>query len=254
MEALGAVESRPCKICGAPAPLFGVVDFNKSCPDPDLSRGRPSGIPVTYHRCGECGFLFTAHCDAWSQAEFSERIYNADYVKVDPDYLGARPTRLADMVISLFGEGERGALAAVDVGGGEGLLADRLKAAGFAKAVTYDPFVPGHDTPPRGTFNVVCCFEVLEHVCDPRALVHSWTRLMGAQSLAIFGTLLVPENIEQEGLKWWYAAPRNGHISLQSARSLRLLLNQEGLGVASLNSGIHVACRRVPKFASRFLS
>jgi hypothetical protein len=39
----------------------------------------------------------------------------------------------------------------------------------------------------------------------------------------LFSTLLSDgEIVRGRPLRWWYAAPRNGHISLFSAQSLRL--------------------------------
>ena len=93
----------PCKICGEPAPVFGTVDFNRTC---DIAGGvklPPSGTPVRYRRCPACGFLFTDAFDRWSHDDFRAHIYNEDYAAVDPEYAEARPRNNAAAVIALFG-------------------------------------------------------------------------------------------------------------------------------------------------------
>ena len=57
----------------------------------------------------------------------------------------------------------------LDFGGGNDVLCSELRAAGFPVATTYDPFVPEYAKPPDGKFNLVTCFETLEHVPDPIA-------------------------------------------------------------------------------------
>ncbi len=44
-------------------------------------------------------------------------------------------------------------------------------------------------------------------------------------------------------LTWWYAAPRNGHVSLFSARSLGLLAARQGWATASFSADIHLFWR-----------
>jgi len=53
LQAICAQETL-CKCCGAPAFLYGVVDFHKNC---EIYRRKVldlSGIPIYYHRCTVC--------------------------------------------------------------------------------------------------------------------------------------------------------------------------------------------------------
>ena len=50
---------------------------------------------------------------------------------------------------------------------------------------------------------------------------------------------------EQGRLSWWYAGPRNGHISLFSREALRRLGQRFGLSYASLTPGTHLLTRGV---------
>jgi 2-polyprenyl-6-hydroxyphenyl methylase/3-demethylubiquinone-9 3-methyltransferase len=235
-----------CKVCEAPSALFGVVDFHKSCVEARGRRLALSGCPVYYRRCERCGFAFTNDFNGWSPKDFQGRIYNADYVLVDPDFAEVRPTANARLVAESFAD-SRDAMRILDYGGGDGILAERLRAAGF-EASTYDPF-SRFDSMPAGCFDLITCFEVMEHVPWPRETVATMAGLLKDEGAILFSTLVQPEEFVRDGLAWWYAAPRNGHISLFSTAALALLFKPLGMKVVSFNAALHMAYRRVPQFA-----
>ena len=47
--------------------------------------------------------------------------------------------------------------------------------------------------------------------------------------IILISTLLQPGDIDSQGLAWWYAAPRNAHVSLYSSASLRNARSRGGL-------------------------
>ncbi len=102
---VASAADRPCKICGAPASLYGIADFNKSCEEQRGKKLPLSGAPIYYRRCGACKFIFTEAFDRWSPQDFHEHIYNDKYVEVDPDYTGARPRFNAERIIQIFPTG-----------------------------------------------------------------------------------------------------------------------------------------------------
>ncbi|MDH3476597.1 MAG: class I SAM-dependent methyltransferase [Rhodospirillales bacterium] len=244
-----------CKLCGGASPQFGVVDFNKTCHEQSGQRLPLSGSPVYYRRCGDCGFLFTEAFDAFTSADFETRIYNADYPAIDPDFAERRPRANAALIAKLFGAA-RAVLSVLDYGGGVGLLADILSREGW-RIGTHDPFHGEDDptaAPPAGPYDLITCFEVFEHATEPKALIDTLARLLASDGLLLFSTLLQPADIEKIRLNWWYAAPRNGHISLFSKRSLAALCSGAGLTLASFNDGLHVAYRRLPAFAKHLMA
>ena len=252
---LPAVESftpRPCKICRGRSPLFGVVDFHKSCMEGQGKRLTLSGVPVYYRRCEQCGFLATDFFDVWPDAAFAEHVYNADYIKVDPDFLELRPTGNAGLIAGTFA-GAQQSISILDYGGGSGRLAELLRERGFA-AETYDPFSQ-HCVRPGKRFDLITSFEVLEHAPDPHGTAATMASLLktreedGEDGLLLFSTLLQPEDIVQTATNWWYVAPRNGHCSLYSANALARLFASVGMQVASSNASLHLAYRRIPGFA-----
>ena len=245
-------DARPaaCKVCGGASPLFGVVDFHKSCEEARGRRLALSGCPVYYRRCTRCGFAFTSDFDGWPAEDFQRHIYNGDYILVDPDFAEARPAGNARLVAESFA-GSRETMRILDYGGGQGLLAERLCAEGFS-AESYDPFSHYDEQPdgmPKGKFGLITCFEVMEHLPAPRETVAVMDSLLLEEGAILFSTLVQPEEFAREGLGWWYAAPRNGHISLYSTAALALLFKPLGMKVVSFNAALHMAYRRVPEFA-----
>jgi 2-polyprenyl-6-hydroxyphenyl methylase/3-demethylubiquinone-9 3-methyltransferase len=161
--------------------------------------------------------MFTTDFDGWTPEEFQSRIYNGDYGLVDPDYMETRPNGNARLVGESFVE-SRGWMRILDFGGGSGALAERLRGQAY-EAETYDLFSEWKQHP-TGKFDLVTAFEVMEHVPSPRETTAEMAGLMKDEGAILFSTLLQPEDILREGLGWWYAAPRNGHISLYTTAAL----------------------------------
>jgi SAM-dependent methyltransferase len=236
-----------CKVCAGPSPLFGVVDFHKSCIEAQGRRLAPSGCPIYYRRCQNCGFAFTTAFDAWDQDAFRRHIYNSDYIVVDPDFVEVRPAGNAKLVASSFPDA-KASISILDFGGGEGLFAGRLREEGFT-AETYDPF-SSFDRIPNEKFDLITCFEVMEHVPSPKSTVATMVSLLRDPGAILFSTLVQPAEFESIGLNWWYASPRNGHISLYSTQALARLFSPHGMRVASFSPDLHIAYAKVPPFAA----
>lgn len=238
-----------CKCCQGSAELFGVCDFNKNCEERNGLLLKPSGIPVYYYRCSNCGFVFTELMDIAAEEDFTSLIYNDDYIKVDPDYAKLRPENMADLVANTF-KGHESSISILDFGGGSGRLTENLKARGFADVDIYDPFTPAYATRPTKTYNLILCFEVFEHVTDPLGLVKDIRACLDPRrGFVLFSTATQPDNIQTIRTAWWYISPRNGHLSIHSQASLRLILENNGLNLASANACMHCAYAAIPDFA-----
>ena len=242
----------PCKLCGGVSRLFGVTDFNRGCSETRGSFLPVLGIPIYYRQCDACGLLFTEAFDDWSAADFEAHIYNEAYGAVDPDYETARPQNNARLVVNTFGA-SAGELSALDYGGGNGVLARALGAAGFARADTYDPFHPAHRTRPERRYDLVTCFETLEHMPDPVAGAADIVSFLEDDGLLVISTLTQPADFPTLRMQWWYAGPRNGHVTLHTRASLGILWARHGLRVHSFNDNVHAVFRRPPAFARHIL-
>lgn len=238
-----------CKICGGVARLFDVCDFATHCHRPPTGAETLTGIAVYYYRCSACGFLFTPLTDGWSVQEFQAHIYNDDYYRIyDPGYADERPRANANMIARFFGANRQN-LSVLDYGGGDGALCRILSQEhGFADALSYDPISQPDQPLPARRFDLVSCFEVLEHVNDPLPVIRQLGAL--ADGMVLFSTLVQPADIETQRLRWWYAAPRNGHISLFSRPALAAAWRSTGMTLGSFNDNLHVAFRQPPAFAT----
>jgi len=235
-----------CKICDGASPLYGVVDMHRPCEIPNGVRPPLSGVPVYYRRCAHCGFLFTDAFDDWDHQQFRSHIYNDGYLAFDPEYQVKRPSGNAGSVASLWGPHKAG-MRVLDYGGGNDVFCSVLRAAGFREAVTYDPMVPEHATPPQGKFDLVTCFETLEHLPDPMAGVARIVDCVAEPGAVLYSTLTQPDDFERMGMSWWYVGPRNGHISIFSKQALAAAWARYGFRTVSLNPGMHLAFRTLPK-------
>lgn len=235
----------PCTVCGAPAPLFGVADFHKSCLEREGRRLNLLGLPVYYRRCPRCALVFCDTMLNWPDEDFARYVYNGDYVQVDPDYAEIRPVANARWLLALLGEAAAG-LSLIDYGGGNGRLAAELRAAGIG-AYTVDPHA-SHPEPEVDRADLVTAFEVFEHATSPLRVLDGMLARMKPDGALLFSTLLQPSDFDAQGMGWWYVAPRNGHVTIHSRNSLTALLRSRGLSLASASDGIHVAFRRPPPF------
>lgn len=239
-----------CKCCGTVAVPMGTIDFHRTCEDQQAPVFALAGRPIPYHRCPACSFIFTVAFDHFAPDEWRREIYNDDYVRADPDFVDARPLSNAELIANNFGH--HSGITLLDYGGGNGLMARRLMEKGFTQATSYDPFYAG-STRPAGTFDLITSFEVLEHSPTPYDTLKDMRWFMGDKGMLFFSTLLQPADIDLQGLTWWYAAPRNGHVSLYSRASLDALMKRLGLVWGSCNDLLHVAFRKRPPAFARHL-
>jgi len=243
-------QSLPCKCCGAPAAWFGSADFAKSCEDRRAPVFPPAGWSVEYYRCSACGFLFSDFLDAWPPERQRREIYTDDYVKVDPD-LSLRPAKITGWIEQQFGAW-KDRVRIFDYGGGTGETARQLRTCGFRYVESGDPFFAANAIPPGGV-DLMLCIEVLEHLTQPDAAFAAAASRIGDEGVMLFSTLLQPPDVAQRGLGWWYVAPRNGHVSLHTRKSLAILAERHGFAAASFNDTFHMAWRGRPDFAAHII-
>jgi len=248
----------PCKCCGGRALWFGAADLAKSCLDRDGAVFAPARCPVDYHRCEACGFAFTAFFDDWPPDRLRAEIYNADYVKADPEFVtGKRSEVIADVVDKMCGS-LRETIRLFDYGGGTGGLIDRLRSCGFRHVEGGDPFfdaarVDAKQPGRTGTVDLMLSIEVFEHLTAPDAALAAAARLLKPAGAVLFTTVVQPVDIAMLRTGWWYCAPRNGHVSLHTGASLRALAARHGFQIGSFNETMHLAWRGTPAFAAHFI-
>jgi SAM-dependent methyltransferase len=226
-----------CKVCGQKAPLHGVADFNKSCEVINGVHFPQAGVPVSYHRCIACGFLFTEQFDHWTPEMFRRHIYNESYAEVDPECTGARAQRESVPLIAFARQVN--AKTVLDYGGGDGSLARILNENGI-DAHSWDPLHPGTVAPAPGIFDLVTAFEVLEHTPTPIQTCRQALSFVREGGLFLFSTLTL-DDVTGPVCDNWYVAPRNGHISIHTSKSLQLLFARLDWRLLHYGPGHHMA-------------
>ncbi len=234
-----------CKICKSIATPFDMIDLLKQCEAP-LYPAAPSLVPVVYHRCENCGFIFTTYFDEFDCEMWRKYIYNADYIKVDPEYLDVRPKKNSFFIDTLLSKKKSWVLG-LDYGGGNGVTAETLREFGY-QYDSYDPYgVSSIDNGRIGSYNFCSAMEVLEHASDPIGLMEDLVSMTNHDRLMVLISTCTTDGIvtNSQRLSWWYAAPRNGHISLFSKKALAILARKFGLEYRSLSQSEHILTRNV---------
>lgn len=234
-------KSLPCPVCDSNAQLLGSLDLNKCCADGVQSVFPRAGRLVDYHLCHHCGFCFAPEMMQWTEDELRTRIYNDDYIKADPDYVEKRPDGYAASLPEAFPLAGT-SLRHLDFGGGDGRLSRGLCKAGW-NSQAWDPFgAAGQLTePPTGHFDLITAIEVFEHAQDPHQTMARLVSLLAPGGIIFFSTYVSDgEHLAANGLTWWYAAPRNGHISLYTRDALKILGRRHGLSCTSLSDYTHI--------------
>lgn len=234
-----------CKICGHTAELYGVVDFNKSCEEHKGVLLPLSGIAVYYHQCGGCGLVFTRAFDMWEKSDYLEHIYNDDYVKFDPEYTAKRPRDVAKMV-ERFLEGRK-TLKLLDYGGGNGMMADLLRASGY-DCVSWDPMNKDDVLPAPAQFDFITSFEVFEHTPTPlHTAKEALESLKPETGMLLFSTVTI-DTLPPRAIGFNYIAPRNGHVTIYTKKALAMLFAKFGYKIHHMSDGLHLAYKTVPQF------
>lgn len=196
MTIFADLRPRNCPVCGADAthaPLFLAQSINpaKLSGFSFASRKTPEYMSYRLVRCPTCS---TVYAVAAPPAEALATAYaEADYDSTEEAILAA-DTYMAGLA-DVIGPLPRGGRA-LEIGTGTGILLERLLDSGFAEVVGIEPstaamdgasarvrpFIQegifrGADFPPA-SFDLICCFQTLEHVPDPREMAAACATLL----------------------------------------------------------------------------
>lgn len=143
----------------------------------------------------------------------------------------------------------KSAHAILDFGCGNGkfvkfLLTKRYKAFGYDKSLTLQKYLNSKNIPfykslkqiPDKYFDVITCFDVIEHTTNPYFLVETLKNKLKTAGILIIST---PNSTGISarilGTKWWVFGP-DAHFILFSTKSIKLLLNNAGFHVLAVDT------------------
>jgi SAM-dependent methyltransferase len=185
---------RACPICGSvdDSRIFAESNFDPAKLDAFAfaSRKLPEYMHHRLIECPVCDVLYASPApagrtlaEAYEQAEYDSAVESGYASRTYARFLGG-----------ICGRGERG--AALDVGTGDGAFLGELRKFGFEKVVGIEPslapisaataevkplirqsFFCAEDFEP-GTFNLITCFQTIEHLPDPMAMCRGALRLL----------------------------------------------------------------------------
>jgi hypothetical protein len=180
------LENLPCSVCDGDCFPLDVIDFNRSGGAESRGQYRPlSGIPIYYYLCDKCGFCFAPEFRKWSSKDFAEKIYDEEYVEVDPNHVKARPEKNALALADMF-KGKEEYIKHLDYGGGNGLLTSLVTRSGW-NSLSFDPYITrDNDLSKLDRFNLISAFEVFEHVPDVNNLMSQLNLLRKTMALYYF--------------------------------------------------------------------
>lgn len=231
-----------CPVCDSRSNYLDTVDFNKSC----IGAAFVQSTPVDYYLCGNCRFCFAPIFLEWSKEQFLKLVYNDQYLEFDPEYTSTRPLRNAGCLLDIFQDIDKSVIDHIDYGSGSGVLSETLKDCGWASE-SFDSLIDKKR--PERTFNLITAFEVLEHIPHVHQMFQDLSGLLRDDGIILITTALSDNTVVAHGtpLTWWYASPRNGHISLFSIESLCALARQYGFSVTKFSNRYYAMYRgRLP--------
>lgn len=239
-QIINRYENVECKICNSKTYIYGVCDFNKNCEGTKIGNKMPMiGHAVYYHKCNSCGFIFSIDFDNWTKDDFIRNIYNDEYEIVDPEYKEIRPKNLVQWMLPLLNGNT--SITMLDYGAGTAVFGKTLNQLGY-QCESWDPM---WGTPPSFSkdkkFDVITAFEVIEHTPTPIETIQEMISFLEPGSGQIVMHSLANDIITNEGIGYWYIAPRNGHVCMFSHRSIDVLFDKFGMRVDHLAANTHVA-------------
>ena len=158
----------------------------------------------------------------------------------------------------------------LDVGCGAGTFLDEARAAGFAVEgqevaatfvdycrrthglIVHDGFLDDLDLP-RGSYDVITAFDVIEHHPDPRLLITQMRALLRPGGVVMISTHDIGNYFARHyGVRWRYIRPI-GHITYFSRRTLARLLRSCGFEVVRQGGSHTIEASQPAEWRRRFV-
>lgn len=220
-----------CHICNSTTVSLGTVPFDRN----NAGVAIINDTPMEYVKCTNCSAVSCPEMLKWTSEDLGQKVYNAEYVKYDPDYMGTRPKNYAEMLIDITERNNVRKIKHLDYGSGQGIMSEELIKKKWNSS-HYDPY--SSPDRPEGTYNFITAIEVFEHALDiDSTILDIKSFLESRKGVILFSTQFADTTTD---INWWYIGARNGHINILSEVSMKILATRHGLFFSSLHSGLHL--------------
>jgi len=190
---------------------------------------------INYYLCLECGFLQTEE-PYWLEEAYEEPINIYDTGILSRNILFSEIA--ATIIYFLFKKEGR----FLDYAGGYGIFTRLMRDIGF-DFYWYDPY--STNLMARGfeliegtsNFELVTCFEVLEHLVDPLEEIGKTLRF---SDTILFSTTLLPVDIPKPCEWSYYGLEYGQHISFYSFKTLQFIARSFGCNLYSNRTSVHL--------------
>lgn len=214
-----------CKICG-------------SLSEPFASARILNKHDITYYGCTECEFVQTEE-PYWLAESYAEAINTTDIGYVSRNLSLAKST--ASLVGGLLGAGGR----FLDYGGGYGLFVRLMRDQGldwyWDDMHCANLFAKGFEADRDSKFDMVTCFEVMEHTVDP---IKEIENMLARAPVIAFTTCILPTARPKPSEWWYYGLDHGQHVALFSRKSLDVLADRFSLSLWSNGNDFHILSRQ----------
>jgi hypothetical protein len=203
-----------------------------------------------YRFCEQCKFLFVESPE-WMDEAYKEPINISDTGLVARNLTLSRVT---SVILYLFFDKEGKFL---DYAGGYGIFTRLMRDIGF-DFYWHDPYSP--NLVARGFelvdsmsgFELLTCFEVLEHLREPMKEIEKMSRLSDS---ILFTTTLLSADIPKPNDWYYYGLDHGQHISFYSFETIQFIAKTLGYNLCSNRTNIHMLTKRTvnPVYFNLFL-
>ncbi len=177
---------------------------------------------VTFFKCSSCGFLQT-EAPYWL-----EEAYKLPFTPLDVTII-SRPTMLSQVTEDLIVKHFNFKKKFLDYGGGVGVLTRMMRDRGldfyrqdkYAQNLFAQYFDISDLTNEEKEFELITCFEVLEHLPDPMKEI---SEIFSLGDNVLFSTMLQPSESVENLESWFYIFEICGqHISFYTEESMKII-------------------------------
>jgi SAM-dependent methyltransferase len=191
-----SMRQRDCPVCGEPANKASLflrrsLDESRLTKESFASRKTPEFMSYQLVRCGQCSTVFAS--EAPTASALANAYHEADYSTAEEAAFAASVYR---NVLEPFLDNLPVRGTALEIGTGTGIFLRHLRQLGFQEVAGIEPseaaiaaapddvrqeiregVFTGDEYAP-GTLSLICCFQTLEHVPEPRAFVEAAFRML----------------------------------------------------------------------------